>query len=148
MILSKYTPSKAIQKTKKTNGETGFLTVVNSRRNGKRIEIRKEIVEKLGILDEVAVAYNDESAIIFVPTTEEKVKTFMVKQSGGKSIVYSTQLVEEITKFFELDFTSTVCHTFVDGEYESYEETGEIGLVIRKKLAEKVDEEVVTDVQE
>lgn len=146
MILSKYTPSKAIQKTKKTNGETGFLTVVNSRRNGKRIEIRKEIAEKLGILDEVAVAYNDESAIIFVPTTEEEVKTFMVKKSGGKSIVYSTQLVEELTRFFGLDFSSTVCHTFVDGKYEFYEETGEKGLVISKKQVANEEQEVISNV--
>lgn len=146
MILSKYKPSAAVQKTKNANGAAGLLTVINSKRNGKRLEIRKEVAEKLGILDEVAVAYDNNSAILFVPTAEEEVKTFKVRKSGSKFIVYSTQLVDEITKFFALDFTSTVCHTFVDGEYEVYEETNERGLVISKKPVANEEQDVSANV--
>ena len=133
MIISKYKPSKAIQKSKSANCGAGYLTVINSKNNGRRIELRKEVADKLKLEDAISVAYDSESAILFKPTDDFESVSFKACKQSSKSVVYSCELVAELTQFFELDFSDRVSYTFVDGVFEVDEESGQQILVIKKK---------------
>ena len=138
VILKNYKPSQAVQKAKRSNGGVGLITVINSEKNGRRIEIRQEVAENIKVVDEIAVVYDEHSAIIFAPTTEDEITKFKVKKSGSKIVVYCSQLVDEITEFFSLDFSSTVSQTLCHGRYENVEELSGNCLIIYKENIKEV----------
>ena len=144
MVLLNYKPSKAVQKSK-TGGNVGngFLTVINSSKNGKRLEFRKDIAEKLGLTEFLNVVYTEDSAVFFSADTENE-GVFRIKKSGERSVVYSGGLVAELSDFFDLDFTTNVCHTFTEGKFEKIEDFGKIALIISKKKV--TNEEVIANV--
>lgn len=139
MILTNFKPSKAIQKSKSgVSAGKGYLTLVNSTQNGKRIEIRKEIAEKLALSKFLSIVYTDDSALFFRTDTEGE-GVFRIKKNGERFVVYSYELVAELSAFFKIDFSSGVCHTFTEGTFEKIEELAETALIITKKKLENVE---------
>ena len=134
MIIKNHTPSKARQKSKSSKGGFGLISVVKSGSNGKRIEFRNDIAESIGIVDRVSVLYNETSIVFFVPNLEDDITQFNVRTSGKKYVVYSSQLVEEIAEFLELNFDTTVCHTLCKGSIDTIEELDAKCLVILKEI--------------
>lgn len=132
MVKKNFKPSKAIQKPKYVDTSLGLLTVINSTRNGKRVEFRKEVVDKLGVSDVITVCYDDEKVIFFKPIDDTDTVIFNVRKSCGKTVIYSYQLVEELAEFFNLDFTTRVCHTLSDGGFDVFEEDNQPVLFIRR----------------
>ena len=67
-------------------------------------------------------AFSDTSIIIGanLPNNDND---FNVKDSNGKAIVYSTPLVTEIAKAFELDFSNRTSMTFGDIQYTNSEDS-------------------------
>lgn len=133
MIKKNFTPSKAIQKPRHFDAGVGFVTIVNSKKNGRRVEFRKEVIEKIGITKTIAVSYSEDTVIFFKPTDNSDTIIFNVSESNGKAVIYSYQLVEELTEFFGLDFDNRVCHTISDGGYDTFDEDGQPVLFVKRK---------------
>lgn len=147
MILQNYKPFKVVQKAKVSSGSNGFLTIINSKKNGRRVEFRREVAEKLNIEDSIAVVYDEDSVAFFRPS-EGTDSSLRVKKSGERRVVYSGGLVSALTDFFGLKFDSNVSYTFTEGRYEIIYEINTMALIISKKKMANEEQEVVTDVQE
>lgn len=111
---------KSKDKARASRSGNGVSTVVNSKKNGKRITFSKELMEGLGNPDSIELGCTNEGILVGrkLPENGEK---FKLRKSGKKSVIYSAALVEEITEVFELDFSNRVSITFVDAEEIEYE---------------------------
>lgn len=145
MVRKNFIPSKAIQKAKYVDTSLGLLTIVNSKRNGRRIEFRKELVEKLGVTDTITVCYDEERVIFFKPSEASDTVVFNVRESSGKAVIYSYQLVEELTQFFGLNFDDRVCHTIGEGGFDAFEEDGQPVLFVKRTSTNETLCETNTD---
>jgi hypothetical protein len=95
------------------------LSIVNSNKNGKRIEVSKSLVSQItdDTIPRVSIAVNKDGVAI-IPSIDSNYK---LKSSGNKFVLYSTELVREVTKRFNLDFCNCVCQSFTDFEIFEYE---------------------------
>lgn len=133
MVKKNFVPSKAIQKPRHFDAGVGFVTIVNSKKNGRRVEFRKDIVDKLGVKNTITVRYDGDTVIFFKPTDDSDTIKFNVSESSGKAVIYSYQLVEELTQFFGLNFDDRVCHTISEGGFDTFEEDGQPVLFVNRK---------------
>lgn len=131
MVFSNIKPINAVQKrVTGSSGEAGYITIVNSQKNGKRVLLAKEVVEKLGLTDKVFI-FTLEDKIAFSKNNIQGVgKEFRLKESGGRKVIYCSSLVDEIKYFFSLDFTNRVCYTLTNATFEVNEESDNQELVV------------------
>lgn len=110
-----FVPSSSQGKAKRT-GKAGVVSIVNSKENGKRITLSKECWEKINKVSNVQVAFSDTQIAISeeLPDNEHY---FHVRTYGAKGVIYSKDLVEEITELFALDFSDKVSITLYEVEY-------------------------------
>ncbi|MCZ4142860.1 hypothetical protein BZG17_34265, partial [Escherichia coli] len=97
------------------NYKKSALSVVNHK-NGTRLAIDVQVIEVIGAPERVQVALNDEGIAIGEGFTDE-FNYFPLKKVANKAIIYSSPLVNEITKAFKLDFTNVSSISFHDVEY-------------------------------
>ena len=147
MIKKNFKPSRAIQIPRKYSGDVGFVTIINSTKNGRRVEFRKEIVEKIGVTNTIAVSYDGDTVAFYKPSMDSDI-IFNVRKSCGKAVIYSYQLVEELAEFFNLDFTTRVCHTLSDGGFDVFEEDNQPVLFIRRAEVKDASNGMVNDTSE
>jgi hypothetical protein len=107
-------------KTKVVNrmiGEPGVITIINSKKNGKRIIFAGAAIDKLGNPSKLQVVFWQNGIVVgeVLPKADQ---FFPVKESGNKGIVYSGGLVQEITSKFNLDFSERVSITFPKVAYK------------------------------
>jgi hypothetical protein len=107
-------------------GEAGALSLVNSNKNGKRLTISKDCWGHLDNAENVQISFSD-SQIAIAKELPGNENFFNVKPYGTKGVIYSKNLVHEITDLFELDFSNKVSITFYDVDYVN---TGEHTVVI------------------
>lgn len=85
-----------------------------------KVTISKNLLKQLGNPTEVQFGFINDNLIIGTSNSFENADTYTLKKykntSSMENIVYSSQLVEEITNFFELDFSTKTSITF--GKYE------------------------------
>lgn len=114
------TPCSAKNITRATSNNGGFSVV--KAQTGNRVTIAKQGYEHLGKPNTLQFAFTDTSVIIGanLPNNDND---FNVKDSNGKAIVYSTPLVTEIAKAFELDFSNRTSMTFGDIQYTNSEDS-------------------------
>lgn len=148
MIKKHFKPSRAIQKPRKYSGDVGFVTIINSTKNGRRVEFRKEIVEKIGVTNTIAVSYDGDTVAFYKPSMDSDTIIFNVSESNGRAVVYSYQLVEELAEFFNLDFTTRVCHTISDGGFDVFEEENQPVMFIKRAGAKDTSNVVINDASE
>lgn len=119
-ILDEKEISKPTTKAKPAanRSASGYLTIVNTSKNGSRAALSKKLTEELGIeedLSEINVGFTDEGVVL--GQSQSFGESFNLKKQGAKHVVYSKGLVEEITAKFGLDFSgSTTSLTFTDGK--------------------------------
>lgn len=94
----------------------GAMTIVNSKDNGKRITISKGSMEYIGNPESVEIGFT-EDGIVIGDKLPENGERFTLRKVGSKAVIYSAQLVKEITELFELDFSNRVSITFTDAEH-------------------------------
>ena len=107
-------------KTKVVNrmvGEPGVITLINSKKNGKRISFAGAVMDKLGNPDKLQIVFWQKGIVVGVGLPKAD-QFFPVKKSGNKGIVYSGGLVQEITSQFNLDFSERVSITFPKVAYK------------------------------
>lgn len=107
-------------------GKGGF-TIVKAK-TGNRVALAREGHEYLGKPETLQYAFNDTS-IFMAKNLPNNYTDFNVKETNGKSIVYSTALVKEIAERFELNFEGKTSMTFGDIQYTN---TGDEPVIIVK----------------
>lgn len=113
-ILKGAVASTSKSKTR-VSGEAGVISIVKAK-TGNRITCSKELLEELNDLEKIQVAFTKDSIIIGekLPNNES---SFNIKKSGSKGTTYSTQLVNQVSEMFELDFSDKTSITFNEVEY-------------------------------
>lgn len=94
----------------------GAITIINSKDNGKRITFSKCSMEYIGNPESIEVGFT-EDGIVFGDRLPENGERFKIRRTNNKAVIYSAQLVKEITELFELDYSNKVSITFTDAEY-------------------------------
>lgn len=98
----------------RSRSDSGVVTVVNSKKFGKRVTFPAGVIDSIGNPPGVKLGFDD-NCIEVIP--EHKDITFLLKVQGKKRIIYSAGLVDYITDAFQLDFSDKVSLTFYDIEY-------------------------------
>lgn len=150
MVFNNFKPVDSVQKaSKKYSDGTGIITVVNSSKNGKRIVLGKDVVEKLSLTDSVYISKMDESIAISKNNIANASAQFRLRESGRRKIIYCGSLVDEITEHMHLDFTDKVCHTLCNGSFEVNDESEDKELVVVITVDnELTDEETEEDIED
>jgi hypothetical protein len=117
---SKTNEQKHITKPKssdksRTKSVKGVASAINSKANGKRFTLSKELMELLGNPESVEIGFTD-IGIVLSKKLPENGAEFRIRKCGNKGVIYSSSLVQEITEQFDLDFSDKVSITFVDAE--------------------------------
>ena len=110
----KKTESKHLERS---IGEAGVLTIVNSKKNGKRLSFAAEVIKELQVEEDVQIAFVGEG-IAILPPSELELEQFKLKKDGSKYIIYSSPLVQEITKVYNLDYSNRTSITFPKAKYK------------------------------
>ncbi len=132
-IFGDLRPSKAEPRQFGNNNSShGAIQIVNSKT--KRIVLSKECNAELGSPKSVKISYNDKQKLVFVgeklPTENKALEINRGKEGKGTPCIYNSQLVLELTEFFELDFSSKTSHAVGTYKVETFE--GSKVLVIKK----------------
>ncbi|MGL6105025.1 hypothetical protein [Romboutsia sp.] len=106
---------KSMSKTRDTKSSKGICTVINSKQNGKRLILAKETMDYLKNPSKIEVGFTEDGIVIAEKLPENGVE-FSIKKSGNKMVIYSSELVKEITQLFNLDFSDRVSITFTESE--------------------------------
>lgn len=129
----------------KVRGETGVLSIINSPKNGKRLELKNVFLESIGYKegDTIQFEYDDEIGYLDIgvfPIFGKENNGFSLTKAGTKSLLYSSGLVMEITRIFGLDYSQGVSKTF--GNYKRRrKKSGEVYLRVYITESE-INEEV------
>lgn len=115
--LSKVMSPKTSSKLAKKGGK-GYLTVVNSKKNGKRLEVLESLYQVLNIQDEIKIGFYEQSILIAPVTAELSLPIYYLKDVGKKKVLYSAGLVAEIADVLGLDFSERVSITLSNVEVE------------------------------
>lgn len=108
---------KNTQNLKKTDGQ-GQITIVNSRKNGKRIELLKPLTDLMEIEDEVKIGFMENTLILFPANAKVTLPIFSLKKVETKKVIYSASLVQEIAEVLQLDFSERVSYTISNAEID------------------------------
>lgn len=108
-------PQTLLPVSKKGNG---VLTIVNSKKNGKRIEFLESLYKIFHIEDVVKLGFYENSLLIAPVTAELSLPIYHLKDVGKKKVLYSAGLVTEIADVLGLDFSERVSMTLSNVEVE------------------------------
>lgn len=100
-------------KTITRSSVVGDLTIVNSLKNGKRIEIPAATMERMNITDALKIRFANGNLVINAVSAGSD-KALTVKGAKGRGTVYNTDAVKLITDRFDLQFAngSVTAHLF------------------------------------
>lgn len=119
--LSQYTPARS-KSTSRGKPSKGVMSIINSKNNGKRITLAKEIMVVLGHPEQLQFAFG-ENEILIGNDLLDNGNYFEVNPYGLKGVIYSANLVREITELFNFDFSNKVSITLEEVDYIENGET-------------------------
>jgi len=97
--------------------EAGVLSVVNSEKNGKRVSISSEVMNRLKNPETLQVGFL-EGNLVIGRSLGDSYTSYTLKKQGAKQIIYSKELVEQMTDLCELDFSERTSITFPKASYQ------------------------------
>jgi len=118
-----YKAYASVSKPNSVSGSgVGCLTIVNSKKNGKRLEFPKSLIDALGNPDTIQVSCVGKQLCVGVKLPGNGT-SYTMKKQRSKRVVYATQLIEEISRDLGISFENRVCVTFYNYEVdpEGYE---------------------------
>ncbi len=65
--------------------------------------------------EKIEVGFTEDGIVIAEKLPENGVE-FSIKKTGNRMVIYSSELVKEITELFNLDFSNRVSITFTESE--------------------------------
>lgn len=116
--FSKIRASKTISKSVRGTRSNAAVTIVNTTKNGKRVTLSKEVVEKLDRPESLQVGFGDGQLILgnnILPNDSPNYKVSYTEKSGAN--IYAGGLVGEITEEFDLDFNGITSISFSKVSY-------------------------------
>lgn len=122
----KFIKPKSISYSGKFKSPKGNCSVVNSKKNGKRVTLSKYLMEIFDDPEILEIGFTDDGIALSKKLPENGAE-FTIKKQGNKGVIYSSSLVDEITELFGLDFSDRVSITFV--EAEEIEDDGEYPII-------------------
>ncbi len=128
--LSNIKKAKASSTSRGTCSGAGVVTIVNSEKNGKRISFSEDAIEHLKNEESIQIGFKDKK--LFIYTGLEEDKYYSIKKQGAKYIAYNSELVKEITKELELDFTERVSITLCSAKYTEDEDGNKLVVVSKQ----------------
>lgn len=102
------------------NRKKGSLTIINSAKNGKRLIISEDVVETLELKETVKIGFMEKQLLLGTTLPGEK-NEYELKRQGKKFVVYSSELIAQITEHQKIDFTNRVSHTWYKPTVEEFE---------------------------
>lgn len=114
-----YRPAQSEQKSK-CCGTAGVISLINSKKNGKRLSLSSALLEYLNNPETVQIGLGDDS-IVIGEVLESCDLNYTVRRQDSKGMIYAGGLVEEITSTYGLDFSDRVSITFHEVEYMEME---------------------------
>lgn len=136
MELLNFVPMKATQK-KPLSTEKGLISIINSKRNGKRLQCSSELTNKLDLEDSVFIVSDGQSIVMSKYPLIENSSSYNLKDGdSGKKILYCAPLVVEISDILGLNFDDCVSRTLSDVEYGEDNEKGISYAVIKSETME------------
>lgn len=115
--LSKICAPKSVQTAKSRKGE-GYITIVNSKKNGKRIELLNKLTDVINFNDSVKIGFLENELVIVPTDANVELPIFKFKKVGTKKVIYSASLVQEIAEVLQLDFSKRVSYTISNAEID------------------------------
>ncbi len=96
---------KAKSNSRGSVSSTGVVSIINSKKNGKRLEFSKELMTELNKPTSFQFAFIDNALIIGekLPNIEEN---FNIMKMGKKDVVYGASLIREIAQELGLDYSN------------------------------------------
>lgn len=112
---------KSRENTKHKRVTNGAISLINTK-SGKRLIMAKVLISNLNNPSKVVIGLSKNKLAIGekLPANENY---FTVKDYKGKGLIYSADLVKEISEKFKLDFSDRTTITFEEVEYIEYEDT-------------------------
>lgn len=93
---------------------TYSFNIVNNK-NGKRISFSKALSVKLGLEGTVdMIALEDEGVILISKNLPYDTKSTYELRGDDKKIIYNSELVQNLTEIFDLDFSTKTSCSFTD----------------------------------
>lgn len=112
---------KSTESSKHKRAINGVISLVNTK-SGKRLIIAKSLIGNINNPIKVVIGLSKNKLAIGekLPANENY---FTVKDYKGKGVIYSADLVKEISEKFKLDFSNRTTITFEEVEYIEFEDT-------------------------
>ncbi|MDN4081407.1 hypothetical protein [Paenibacillus polymyxa] len=128
----------ASKHTSRPISKKSVLSVV-SHKNGTRIAVDIKVIEELGDIESVQIALNHEGIAIGEEFTGDD-NYFRLMKAANKAVIYSSQLVKELTEAFNLDFENVSSISFQDVEYLQIESRTVAFIKMIRNEAKWIDE--------
>ncbi|MEK3719247.1 hypothetical protein [Paenibacillus sp. FSL H8-0034] len=116
--------------SKGTGGESVF-SVINTPGNGKRTTISPNLISKIGSPAKVQVSVNDKGIAISSKLPDND-SSFTLRKTSSKAVIYSKELVDELTALFDLDFSGRSSISFYDVTYLTLDDAEVAFVPLRK----------------
>ncbi|MGG1519021.1 hypothetical protein ABE504_26660 [Paenibacillus oryzisoli] len=109
---------KAVSSKHQSKSATGesVISVVNTPEHGRRVTISANLISALGSPTTVQIAVNDKGIAIGSQLPDND-SSFMLRKTGSKAVIYSKELVNELTSLFDLDFIGKTSISFYEVTY-------------------------------
>lgn len=117
-FLANLRPSKSISINRNADG-AGILSIINSKRNGKRLALSAELLSNLNNPQTVQISFSDNELVIGKAIPNCGDNSCLIKPYKNKGMVYSSELVDEISENFSLNFFEKTSLTFHKVRYLS-----------------------------
>lgn len=100
----------------------GILTIVCSPKNGKRLMLSSKLVEMLEIGEEasVQIGFVEKNLVLGKKLPGDK-NTYRLYRQGKKYVIYSAEVVQEISRVQGIAFETRVSYTWTDVKFDDYE---------------------------
>ena len=119
--INEFKAVKSRENSKHKRVTNGAISLINTK-SGKRLIMAKLLSSNLNNPSKVVIGLSKNKLAIGekLPANENY---FTVKDYKGKRVIYSADLVKEISEKFKLDFSNRTTITFEEVEYREYEDT-------------------------
>lgn len=130
---------------RRTMKKGGYATLINSDKNGKRLQFPASVVDKLSLKDVglIFITMSEDSLTFSVHKLSEYSIAMPLNISGSQMVIYSADLTAELTEFFSIDYSEKVSHTFYDGRFENVSDADDDEFVLVISRYPKEQEELL-----
>ena len=87
------------------NGQASDVTLVNTKKNGRRLVLKENVMEKLQLEETVQIGLINNTLVLGKEGIAKNI-VYNLRKQGKTYIVYNTKLIKDITKALGLDFSS------------------------------------------